>query len=96
MPGRPWLCGCGLPGNGLMLLIPDRLAIMDYGQQQDVETGGDNQTAAFVFIAIAMAMTGVVLAASLALLSRRRNRQHRLERRLERVLETLDGATPRR
>ena len=73
------------------------LAIMDYGQQQDAETGGDNQDrAAFVFIAIAMAMTGVVLAASLAVLSRRRNRQHRPERRLERVLETLDGATPRK
>ena len=73
------------------------IAIMDYGQDQnmtDDQAGRDN--AAFVFIAIALAMIGVAVASILAVLARSRHRQDRQEKRLERLLARIDNASPRK
>ena len=60
----------------------------------DDQAGRDN--AAFVFIAIALAMIGVAVASILAVLARSRHRQDRQEKRLERLLARIDNASPRK
>ena len=73
------------------------IAIMDYGQSDAGGSGEDGQdNTAFIFVAIGLAMVGVIGAAALAALARRGRRQHRLERRLERLLEPFGDAAPRR
>ena len=70
------------------------IAIMDYGQGGN-SSGAGRDNAAFVFLGIGLAMTGVVIVG--ALLTLRRGRpQNRLERRFERLLADAGTPDPRR
>ena len=70
------------------------IAIMDYGQNGGGGSGvRDN--AAFIFLGIGLAMTGVLAIGGIVALRNRRP-QHRLERRLERLLADLGEPSPRR
>ena len=69
------------------------IAIMDYGQNEGGGSGA-RDNAAFIFLAIGLAMTGVLAIGGIAL--RNRRPQHRLERRLERLLADLSEPSPRR
>ena len=70
------------------------IAIMDYGQGGSSDTAGRDR-AAFVFLGIGLAMTGVV-AVGAALALRRSKPQNRLERRFERLLADAGEPDPRR
>ena len=67
---------------------------MDYGQNGGGGSGvRDN--AAFIFLGIGLAMTGVLAIGGIVALRNMRP-QHRLERRLERLLADLGEPSPRR
>ena len=70
------------------------IAIMDYGQTDGGGTGG-RDNAAFIFLAIGLAMTGVLAIGGIFALRSRRPR-HRLEKRLERMLAEAGEPSTRR
>ena len=70
------------------------IAIMDYGQNEGGGSGA-RDNAAFIFLAIGLAMTGVLAIGGIVGLRNRRP-QHRLERRLERMLADAGEPSTRR
>ena len=70
------------------------IAIMDYGQNEGGGSGA-RDNAAFIFLAIGLAMTGVLAIGGIVGLRNRRP-QHRLERRLERILADAGEPSTRR
>ena len=92
--GNPLLARVRLAGQWIDALNTRiTIAIMDYGQN---DSGGSSRrdNAAFVFLAIALAMTGVIAVAGIMALRGYRP-QNRLERRLERILSG-DGSSESR
>ena len=70
------------------------IAIMDYGQDEGGGSGA-RDNAAFIFLAIGLAMTGVLAIGGIATLRNWRP-QHRLERRLENILADMGEPSKRR
>ena len=70
------------------------IAIMDYGQNESAGSGS-RDNAAFIFLGIGLAMTGVLAVGGMVAFRNRRP-QHRLERRLERLLADIGEPAPRR
>ena len=70
------------------------IAIMDYGQNESAGSGS-RDNAAFIFLGIGLAMTGVLAVGGMVAFRNRRP-QHRLERRLERLLADIGEPSPRR
>ena len=70
------------------------IAIMDYGQGSSSDAA-QRDNAAFIFLGIGLAMTGVAAAGAMLAL-RRAPPQNRLERRFERLVAEAGDADPRR
>ena len=100
---RPALTPASTRGNPLLAGQPRRpvstlehaitIAIMDYGQDEGGGSGA-RDNAAFIFLAIGLAMTGVLAIGGMA--TRNWRPQHRLERRLENILADMGEPSKRR
>ncbi len=62
------------------------IAVMNYGQDEDSADAAGRDNAALVFLALGLAMTGVIAASALLAFRRLGARRSHLERRLERLL----------